>query len=338
MKYIDEGVKIKISGFNIAKSAQYRYTVYWSGDAEPFFDGYCYLLQGQTEKEFDITDIIKSHNISAVTDDYSMLYTTYSIVLMVDGVNYTNEETIANIYRYPNRKLDMETDFANYDGCPMLQGYNGRELKLTPHYPIVAGSSFKFDYVYFNRTLTEKSIIIYNNPYPVDYDTENKVLSKSMTIGSLVGDRTEPTDIKFDTGFRIITIAVLDDPHSRYYLKWRDRYGSFQCQPFCKTSTFSESLDKKQLLTYDLHKKIYSVDITPTWKINSGWIDQELYPYFESIFISNYVELYDTKEDISYIVIVKDSDYTEKTVRNQGRRLFNLELTLELNKNQSILY
>lgn len=338
MKYIDEGVKIKISGFNIAKSAQYRYTVYWSGDAEPFFDGYCYLLQGQTEKEFDITDIIKSHTISAVTDDYSMLYTTYSIVLMVDGVNYTNEETIANIYRYPNRKLDMETDFSKYDGCPMLQGYDGTKLKLTPHYPIIKGSSFKFDYVYFNRTLTEKSIIIYNNPFPVDYDTENKVLSKSMTIGSLVGDRTDPTYIKFDTGFRIITIAVLDEPRSRYYLKWRDRYGSFQCQPFCKTSTYSESLDKKQLLTYDLHKKIYSVDITPTWKINSGWIDQELYPYFESIFISNYVELYDTKENISYIVIVKDSDYTEKTVRNQGRSLFNLELTLELNKNQSILY
>lgn len=338
MKYIDEGVKIKISGFNIAKSAQYRYTVYWSGDAEPFFDGYCYLLEGQTEKEFDITDIIKSHNISSVTDDYSMLYTTYSIVLMIDGVNYTNEETIANIYRYPNRKLDMETDFINRDGCPMLQGYDGTKLKLTPHYPIVAGSSFKFDYVYFNRTLTEKSIIIYNNPYPVDYSTENTVLSKSMTIGSLIGDRTDPTDIKFDTGFRIITIAVLEEPHSRYYLKWRDRYGSFQCQPFCKTTTYSESLDKKQLLTYDLKKKIYSVDITPTWKINSGWIDQELYPYFESIFISNYVELYDTKEDISYIVIVKDSDYTEKTVRNQGRSLFNLELNLELNKNQSILY
>lgn len=338
MKYIDEGVKIKISGFNIAKSAQYRYTVYWSGDAEPFFDGYCYLLQGQTEKEFDITDIIKSHTISSVTEDYSMLYTTYSIVLMVDGVNYTNTETIANIYRYPNRKLDMETDFSNRDGCPMLQGYDGTKLKLTPHYPIVAGSAFKFDLVYFNRTLTEKSIIIYNNPYPVDYDTENKVLSKSMTIGSLVGDRTDTTDIKFDTGFRIITVAVLEEPKARYYLKWRDRYGSFQCQPFCKTSTFSESFDKKQLLTYDLHKKIYSVDITPTWKINSGWIDQELYPYFESIFISNYVELYDTKEDISYVVVVKDSDYTEKTVRNQGRRLFNLELTLELNKNQSILY
>lgn len=338
MKYIDEGVKIKISGFNISKSAQYRYTVYWSGDAEPFFDGYCYLLEGQTEKEFDITDIIKSHNISAVTDDYSMLYTTYSIVLMVDGVNYTNEETIANIYRYPNRKLDMETDFANYDGCPMLQGYNGRELKLTPHYPIIKGSKLKFDLVYFNRTLTEKSIIIYNNQYPVDYSTENSVLSKSMTIGNLIGDRLDSTDIKFDTGFRVITVAVLDDPHSRYYLKWRDRYGSFQCQPFCKTTTYSESLDKKQLLTYDLHKKIYSVDVTPTWKINSGWIDQELYPYFESIFISNYVELYDTKEDISYVVVVKDSDYTEKTVRNQGRSLFNLELTLELNKNQSILY
>ena len=159
-----------------------------------------------------------------------------------------------------------------------------------------------------------------------------------MTIGNLIGDRLDPTDIKFDTGFRVITVAVLDEPHSRYYLKWRDRYGSFQCQPFCKTTTYSESLDKKQLLTYDLHKKIYSVDITPTWKINSGWINQELYPYFESIFISNYVELYDTKEDISYIVVVKDSDYTEKTVRNQGRSLFNLELTLELNKNQSILY
>ena len=341
MKYIDEGVKIKISGFNIAKSAQYRYTVYWSGDAEPFFDGYCYLLEGQTEKEFDITDIIKSHNISAVTDDYSMLYTTYSIVLMIDGVNYTNQETIANIYRYPNRKLDMETDFVNYDGCPMLQGYNGRELKLTPHYPIIKGSAFKFDLVYFNETLAQKEIKVFENPTTViqaDNSPKNKVLSYSITIGNLVGDRSEPTDVKFDTGSDIITVAVLDIPHSRYYLKWRDRYGSFQCQPFCKTTTYSESLDKKQLLTYDLHKKIYSVDVTPTWKINSGWIDQELYPYFESIFISNYVELYDTKEDISYVVIVKDSDYTEKTVRNQGRSLFNLELTLELNKNQSILY
>lgn len=232
----------------------------------------------------------------------------------------------------------METVFTNYDGCPMLQGYNGRELKLTPHYPIIKGSAFKFDLVYFNETLAQKTIVVYNNPITVDNSPKNKVLSTSITIGDLIGNKSGQTGVKFDTGSDIITVAVLDDPHSRYYLKWRDRYGSFQCQPFCKTTTYSESLDKKQLLTYDLHKKIYSVDVTPTWKINSGWIDQELYPYFESIFISNYVELYDTKEDISYVVIVKDSDYTEKTVRNQGRSLFNLELTLELNKNQSILY
>ena len=167
---------------------------------------------------------------------------------------------------------------------------------------------------------------------------QNKRKVNLVAIGNLIGNNSGPTDVKFETGSEIITVAVLDVPHSRYYLKWRDRYGSFQCQPFCKTTTYSEGLDKKQLLTYGLHKKIYSVDVTPTWKINSGWIDQELYPYFESIFISNYVELYDTKEDISYVVVVKDSDYTEKTVRNQGRSLFNLELTLELNKNQSILY
>lgn len=339
MKFIDEGVKIKVSGFNIAKSAQYRYTVYWTGDAEPFFDGFCYLLEGQTEKEFDITDIVKSHNISSVTDDYSMLYTRYTIVLMVDGVNYTNEETIANIYRYPNRKRRMETDFAN-DGCPMLQGYVNNKLELMPQYPAVNTTNLSFDLVYFNETQAAKKIIVGGVQFNIDNTPKDQVLSKSISMQSLLTHTSgKPGKIQIDNGFSIVDIAKLEwDPHSRYYLKWRDRYGSFQCQPFCKTNTYSEALDKKQLLTYDLNKKIYSVDVTPTWKINSGWINQDLYPYFESIFISNYVELYDVKEDISHIVIVKDSDYTEKTVRNQGRNLFNLELTLELNKNQSILY
>ena len=46
----------------------------------------------------------------------------------------------------------------------------------------------------------------------------------------------------------------------------------------------------------------------------------------------------DVIEDKTYRVLVNDSNYTEKTFKNQGRKLFNLELTVSQDKPQQILY
>lgn len=124
---------------------------------------------------------------------------------------------------------------------------------------------------------------------------------------------------------------------SRYYLQWQDRMGGFQSQPFNEHYTYSEKFDTQNIIDYIGRKRVSSISVTPTFKIRTDWIKEDLYPYYESIFTSPVLFLYDTKEDKRYSVLVTDSEYTEKTYDNQ-KKLINLILNLELNKTQNIIY
>ena len=42
----------------------------------------------------------------------------------------------------------------------------------------------------------------------------------------------------------------------------------------------------------------------PKWKLNTKWLNKEVYPFYESIFVSPYLQLYDAKEDKLYNVLV----------------------------------
>lgn len=132
-------------------------------------------------------------------------------------------------------------------------------------------------------------------------------------------------------------VAQIDNCYSRYYLQWQDRMGGFQSQPFNDKYTYSESFEAETLTDYQGRKRLSNVGVTGKFKINTDWLKEDLYPYYESIFISPVLFLYDTKEDKRYSVLVTDSDYTEKTYSNQ-KRLFNLTLNLELNNKQNIVY
>lgn len=133
-------------------------------------------------------------------------------------------------------------------------------------------------------------------------------------------------------------IGEVDICPSRYYVCWRDRLGSYQSQAFEKTSEFSEDLDKSEFRTYKNEYRLAGLNIKPQWKLNSGWIDEKLYPYYESLFVSPYIFLFDTKEDKLYRVYAEDKQFTEKTFKNQGRQLFNLAITLKEDKTQDIIY
>ena len=132
-------------------------------------------------------------------------------------------------------------------------------------------------------------------------------------------------------------IANLDGK-SRYFLKWRDRYGMPQCQPFKGTHTYSEGVEKSTITNYQNIKKIIDVSVNGKWKLNTDWISERLYPFYESIFVSPWLQLYDAKEDKLYSVILTNTDYTEKTFKNQNRSLFNLQLDVELDSKQTIIY
>lgn len=132
-------------------------------------------------------------------------------------------------------------------------------------------------------------------------------------------------------------IAEISSCPSRFYLQWQDRMGAFQSQPFNEHYTYSENFERETITDYKGVKKVSEVNVTPKFKINTDWIKEDLYLYYESIFTSPLVFLYDTKEDKLYSVLVTDSEYTEKTYDNQ-KKLFNLSLNLELNQQQNIIY
>lgn len=133
------------------------------------------------------------------------------------------------------------------------------------------------------------------------------------------------------------TIANFDT-QSRYFLKWKDRYGMPQCQPFGGTYKYSESINKNTVTDYKNTKKIIDISNTPKWLLNSRWIKQEYYPFYESIFVSPYLQLYDAKEDKVYNVILTNTEYDEKTFNNQNRQLFNLQLSVELDTTETMIF
>lgn len=122
----------------------------------------------------------------------------------------------------------------------------------------------------------------------------------------------------------------------KYYLLWQDRYGGYQCQPFEKVDTFGIEYKYEEMKDYQNRSRNINIDLQPKWKVQTNWIDEQYYPYYESIFVSPYVVLYDTDEDKVYNVIPTDKEYTEKTWYNQ-HKFFNLELNLKLDK-QTIIY
>ena len=83
---------------------------------------------------------------------------------------------------------------------------------------------------------------------------------------------------------------------------------------------------------------MYKTSNQPKWKLNSDWITEPQYKYYESLFVSPTVQLYDAENDKLYDVIVADRSYTEKTFNNQGKQLFNLTVEVEQTTTQDILY
>lgn len=132
-------------------------------------------------------------------------------------------------------------------------------------------------------------------------------------------------------------VCVLDKCYSRYYLAWYDRYGDVQSQAFDGKIEYSEDIETEEIQDYCNYRRVSQKALQPTWKLNTKWINENVYPIYESIFTSPYLLLYDTEQDKSWNVLVKDNKYTEKTHKNQ-KSLINLEITVEANKKENYIY
>lgn len=131
-------------------------------------------------------------------------------------------------------------------------------------------------------------------------------------------------------------LAIMDACPKRYYIMWEDRLGGIQSQAFSNNITYSESYQNTETINYSDERKKSVVSVQPKWKLVSGWINEDSYCLYESIFTSPTLRLYDSQEDVLYNVIVNGS-YTEKTYKNE-KKMLNISLDLEATNKQNIIY
>lgn len=150
--------------------------------------------------------------------------------------------------------------------------------------------------------------------------------------------RYDVTSTKTVSGYIVpgYVAAIFDVCPKRYYLFWQDRYGSFQCQAFNDYINYSEEYTNIEVQDYQNRRRKANIQIQSKWKLNSGWITEEQYPYYESIYTSQILILFDVERNTRYSVLV-NGNYEEKTYRNQ-KKMININLELEENKKQNIIY
>lgn len=363
-------------GTPLPSAGMYRYNVYeyWDlaqvDEDELIFTGNFYYDRNGRYKYIDITDIVRSRKYvpsytylsssDSATVIGAELRKQYKIRVYLDGSYYNTAWQLVNmVYRYPNVKRGL-TDGSNlfFTGGEdtirtSLQGYksDGR-LTLCPHYPLKYTENYKFTQSFIHSSDVQEIMIeYYQNVSQIDdYYTisvgENDVLSSSVfvTLNNLIDWEYYQVNTNYDMTLYLANreegtyriIGYMDACPKRYYLMWQDRFGGYQSQAFNETSVYSETYDVTETQNYKNERKKSFIQVQPKWKLTSGWIQEELYPYYESIMVSPNVLLYDSQEDVNYPVIV-NGNYTEKTYKNE-KKMLNLSLDLEAISKQNIIY
>ena len=282
-------------------------------------NGYYYNYQTIVPKKGFI-DLSNSENYDSYSDNtIKLLFSKEDI----DSNEYAGTEKMTIFIQDKlNNKISTYKKSDLYIGTKIIDGFGAfraKDLRILM-------------YVYNDNCDDYSSKIEINfNMDDYIYGFEFKVDGYDFTITKLMTTASNNIYTSFP-------VAEIDYCPARYYLQWRDRYGSMQMQPFSKAETYSEDFTRTEIKNYQDTRRLSGIGVQPKWKLNSAWIPFDLVPYYESLQVSPWVKLYDTKEDQLYDVILKDTAFTEKTFRNNDRQLWHMEIEVEQTDKQNILY
>lgn len=285
---------------------------------------------------------------------------------------YPNTKT-GNMFLNPSNSFFDIADYSKKDVSLLLQGNNryrtgNDNLYLHPRYPLVNNAQDLDwnDTMTFGATIEIGSAIgdvtffsieagadhtdtnEWRGSYSLDYlgrGSYSHTFFKSYAhfLDSQQGELPLNKDIwvymrwlDANSAYQYRHIATIEACKSHYYLLWQDRFGSYQSQPFKGNIEYSEDITNSETLSYTDIRRKSAASVQPKWKINSGWLKENLFPFYESIFVSPVLKLYDTETQTEYDVILKDN-YVEKKYNND-KRLLSLELKLEATEKQNITY
>jgi len=226
--------------------------------------------------------------------------------------------------------------FADYDGADHPIRVSkvqtvGQSVRITFTEELPNINSINF----YEPTSYSDTITI-NSPSPTD------AMSRTFTcpLGDLVDlDEAESLgvgDLMVADESSGVDIAILDNCYKRYYLMWQDRLGGWQSQAFNDKMTYSEDITNYETKDYGNERHKSQVTVQPKWKLYTNWLSEEVFPMYESIFISPVLLLFDTQENKTYKVICK-GNFTEKKYKNE-KKLLSLTIDLESTMQQNIIY
>lgn len=286
---------------------------------------------------------------------------------------YPNVQKSALILHPASKFFDITT--ANsFDVSLLLQGYTRyrtgiNNLYLCPRYPLVNDEQYlnRGDTMTFGATIeigsSVQGVTLFSVAAGADYTDTNEWYGSyslqhlgdegySHTFFKSYGyflNTSNKGGVPMNTDYWVYMtwensnnvsqyrrIAIIEACKSRYYLLWQDRYGSYQSQPFNGKMEYSENITNSEYVSYTGERHKYNVQVQPKWKLNSGWLKEDLFPFYESIYVSPILKLYDTETETEYDVILNDN-YVEKKYVNE-KKLLSIELNLEATEKQNITY
>lgn len=273
--------------------------------------------------------------------DFEEAYTYYNGDVMIDHfleirtIVGQESESFRRIYRNSERFKTVLNDYIEdaQEQLEIPQSYN--TLNNWNVDKITANASTAV-YSAFSR-YSEQSVIDDLSTFESYYERVlyNQVGAYIYYLEPVFSDVSRTIEVP-DSFLGTCPVAILDTCYSRYYLAWYDRYGDVQSQAFDGKIVYSEDIENDEVQDYLERRRVSNISITPKWELNTKWLNDNIYPLYESIYSSPYLLLYDTEQDKSWNVIISDKKYQEKKYKND--KLFNLTLNVEANENQNLIY
>lgn len=363
-----------------ADPAYYNYTVV-NRIATPqtrLYTGRVFFDAGEQEKRVCLNDIMeglkldKWYEYITLTQgnagDVNYDYHTYGIYMALKGDGIEDQNFYVALV-HPQRFIEYQEesiDNSNLAYTPMLSGYHftspdsnigtpgllpvipydySGESPLVSMYQCMISSikNGEHDLAYGKfvdgefelydtfKVDTSSRCVAYNSQIPIsDFEPGEEIV--------IAYNSKNPDSTDYDT---YVKVAKIDECDTRFYLSWFDRMGGVQMQPFNKGYKRTSQYDTvNKVNQYGEEEKI-AITVNDVFELNTGWVNENLLPYYEGLFISPFVSLYEKDEwgiGTHYKCVVENKEFEYKTFKNQGRQLFNLKVTVRISQKENILY
>ena len=367
---LDQTIEIHASGFNAPANGLYPYTLTKGG--ETIFSGQVYMNQGDDEVDIDVTDIVKNYTYDAKRW-YTPIGSSYMSVItkgLIDNVNISikvgqswysgSAQVVGSFYCNPAHSQydfpcsDWQLPSSESAFYPLNEGIEritssgsvgawNPDNMLISHYPFLSTNNYGISMI-FNTGNSTIMNISFDERLTSSTGAKTLGFATKKMYGLWIGLSHLFTNVTDNGNGKVgrlklnnESFAIIDMCPAPYYIKWQSRYGSFNSYGLFGRRLQKNDYTKELTTNYRGYTKPISTKVTQSWNVSTGWIPEEDVKHFESLFVSPYISLYDTRQYTTYSVIMKDNTFEEKTYINNGKKMVSLSFNLELDKQELIL-